>query len=390
MQLSSAPHKLVEAFATSGSKNTIPVPSQISITPGAASFTDGFPPLTDLPLASGGVPPTVQDMNGALFAATAPAVWFSGGGGFPYDATWSAVVGGYPQGARVLRSDGTGYWLNTIDNNTTAPESSGAAAAGWVPDTTNGIAAISLSSSNVTLSAPQWGKPIIVLSGTLTASINVIFPNIAAQWLVVNNCAGAFTVTCKTAAGTGIVIPEGTASSVYGDTTNIYVESNSASGASSLTALTGDVTGTGPGSAVTTLAVSGVTPGSYTGANITVDAKGRVLSAASGALQATRTNKTGVYSLGSTYTNTTGSAVTEEVTIRGTFNHATGGDNWITSIIDGTNGPAASISNAADGYCNVSFTVPSGSTFSVTLTSDMGGGVGAATLYQWTEVSFAL
>ena len=41
-----------EGFGTSDSGKTypIPVPSQIAITPGAASFTDGFPPLTRTPL----------------------------------------------------------------------------------------------------------------------------------------------------------------------------------------------------------------------------------------------------------------------------------------------------------------------------------------------------
>jgi hypothetical protein len=230
------------------------------------------------PIASGGVPPNGLDMNGILKAATAPSVWYSGGGGFPYDSAWSAAVGGYPQGARVLRTDGTGYWLNTVDNNMTDPESSGGAAAGWVPDTTYGIAPVTLTASDVTLTAAQYGKPIIRLSGTLTANVNLNFPAIVGQWLVVNNCSGAFSVTCKTLAGSGVIAPPSSPSKIYGDATNVYM-SNASTAA--ITSLTGDVTASGPGSATATLAASGVAPGSYSGANITVDSKGRVTYASS-------------------------------------------------------------------------------------------------------------
>ena len=138
MQLSNSPGKLVLPFANSGNKNAIPVNSQIGITPGAASLADGFPPLTMTPVAAGGVPPSGLDMNGILFQLSAILRWANAGGGYAYDSTFAnnSNVGGYPKGARIMRSDGLGYWFNTVENNTTDPEAAGAAAAGWVPDFT--------------------------------------------------------------------------------------------------------------------------------------------------------------------------------------------------------------------------------------------------------------
>ena len=222
MQISQTPALIPLAFAATGAKNTIPEVSQIGITDGAASLPDGFPPLTGTPIASGGVPPFRADMNGILFALSAWSRWQSAGGGVAYSSSFASDsnVGGYPKGARVLRSDGTGYWLNQTENNTTNPDTGGA---GWVPDVKYGITAITgLTNANVTLAASQYAKNIITLAGTLTANVQIIFPAIVGEWVVVNNTTGAFTVTCKTASGSGIAITQGTTSIIWGDATNIY------------------------------------------------------------------------------------------------------------------------------------------------------------------------
>lgn len=136
MLASSAPAKIPLPFANSGTKNTIPTPSQITITPGAASLTDGFPPLTRTPIAAGGVPPFGADMNGILFEISANTQWENAGGFYPYDAAFSTAIGGYPRGAVLARADLSGFWLSQVDNNATNPDTGGA---GWVAAFSSGV-----------------------------------------------------------------------------------------------------------------------------------------------------------------------------------------------------------------------------------------------------------
>lgn len=148
MQISDAPSKLVLPFANAGAKNTIPVTP--SGTPGAASYTDGFPAETMEPVTSGGVPPSGQDFNGVLFEMSAVDVWNSAGAGFIWDSAFSTAIGGYPAGARVFMASGTGYWLNTVDNNTTDPDTGGA---GWVPENGKAVASV-YASTQQTIATP--------------------------------------------------------------------------------------------------------------------------------------------------------------------------------------------------------------------------------------------
>ena len=105
---------------------TVPIPSQIGITAGAASFTDGFVPDNMTPEVSGGIPPFGQDMNGALRAITQWLQWAQAGNPLPYDATFQGNIGGYPQGAIIASATTLGVrWLSIVDNNTSNPDSGG-------------------------------------------------------------------------------------------------------------------------------------------------------------------------------------------------------------------------------------------------------------------------
>jgi hypothetical protein len=133
MQASQIPVKFGVAFAANAGgafTHQVPTPSQVLITPGAASMTTGFPPLNFTAVASGGIPPFGADFNGLLNQISAWNQWQNAGGLVPYDATFQTAIGGYPIGATIESATATGtIWVSTADNNTTNPDTGGA---GWV------------------------------------------------------------------------------------------------------------------------------------------------------------------------------------------------------------------------------------------------------------------
>lgn len=224
------PDKILLPWAKDGNRNTIPLNSQVGVVAGAASWTDGFPPLTMTPLAAGGIPPSGLDMNGVLHDLSAQARWAGAGAGAEFDQTFAdaAAVGGYPKGARVLRRDGTGYWISQIDDNTTDPEAG--VTADWLPAEQPGLQSVTITSENVTLTPEQYGRRMIVLTGLTTTNLQLFLPDgVPGEWQIINATTGGYSITAKCTAGAGTALALNKPSnagaavtSVVSDGVNVY------------------------------------------------------------------------------------------------------------------------------------------------------------------------
>lgn len=97
--------------------------------------------------------------------------------------------------------------------------------------------------SNVSLTAVEAGYATLIFTGTLTANINVIVPTAAGRWIVRNATSGAFSLTVKTSAGTGVSIPQGKSLELYCDATNVVAILAPQLATARTIALSGDASG---------------------------------------------------------------------------------------------------------------------------------------------------
>lgn len=105
------------ANAPAGNIDVIPETLAPSDPPQKASWQGGFPPVTMIPLAAGGIPPRGQDFNGVLNAISEHTVFQGGGGQYKWDAAYVAANGGYPKDAVLQSDDGSAAYVSLIDNN---------------------------------------------------------------------------------------------------------------------------------------------------------------------------------------------------------------------------------------------------------------------------------
>lgn len=92
----------------------------------------------------------------------------------------------------------------------------------FVQNTCYGILSKSVAGGvNVTLSATEAGNGMLLFTGAITANIAVIVPAVSKSWIVVNNTTGNYSLTLKTAAGTGVLLPQGRPVFAYCDAVNV-------------------------------------------------------------------------------------------------------------------------------------------------------------------------
>jgi hypothetical protein len=88
---------------------------------------------------------------------------------------------------------------------------------------TSEVAQISAAGSGtLSLTSSQYQNAVLELSGSLTGNKSIVVPTRDRVFAVYNATTGAFTLTEKTASGTGVTIDQGTRALLYCNGTDVY------------------------------------------------------------------------------------------------------------------------------------------------------------------------
>ena len=97
------------------------------------------------------------------------------------------------------------------------------ASTAFVQSAVGGYLSKSVIGGTVTLSDLEASNPVIGFSGALTSNLVVVVPTTVKRlWAIYNATSGAFTLTVKTASGSGVTVAQGRRNLVYTDGSNVY------------------------------------------------------------------------------------------------------------------------------------------------------------------------
>ena len=128
-----------------------------------------------------------------------------------------------------MQGELTGSWGDTINNGLTS----------LVDAAIAGTVSVAMPDADYTLTtaneaADQARNMFVTLTGTLTATRNVVCPSVSKLYFVTNATTGGQSIVFKTSAGTGITVANGTRVMLYCDGTNV---------SSAMTVFAGDISG---------------------------------------------------------------------------------------------------------------------------------------------------
>lgn len=109
------------AGGANGFKNQIQDERQPGQDAADATWGEGFPPITMLPIDMGGLPPNGLDFNGIFNAITQSTAFCIQGGRYKFDSEYAEKIGGYPLGAIVMNDDTTIEYVSIVAANKNNP-----------------------------------------------------------------------------------------------------------------------------------------------------------------------------------------------------------------------------------------------------------------------------
>jgi hypothetical protein len=133
--------------------------------------------------------------------------------------------------------DQSGIWGQTTNNNLGA----------LLEQAVSGVITITMTDANYTMSnfngvVDEARNQVLIVTGTLTATRNLIAPLVEKTYVVQNNTTGGQSIQLIGSSGLGVTIPNGIAAYVYSDGTNFY---NAISGSVGNYRVNGNLTVTG-------------------------------------------------------------------------------------------------------------------------------------------------